>query len=899
MRFRCNPHKDVVLVSLCPANSMQLPIVLRKLERPVPPPRVIPRTRLYNVLQRWHGYRCIYVHGLAGCGKSVLVSSWLDHHPPESLPKPNQASWLSLDLADQDPSNWVWYLAVAMDRLQPGLLDEISPLLQDEGAGPERCLSYLLASLRPDGDGPSLLVLEDYHRAACPEVDRLLSTLLERGPAWLHVVVISRRATTAPLGRLLAAGQVLEIDDASLRFRRDEMIAYLDSQGFADLPDHLVDLLMERTQGWIAALQLAGLGMLQQPDTADILARLRGDQGWLAEYLTGEVLAHQGPVRKRFLLESSILDRFNVSLIKAVTKNHDAYRLLHEARAANLFLIPLDRSEEWFRYHHLFQELLQHRLHTDLAPERIGTLHRRAAAWLAEANEIDDALNHLLAIPDVEAAVELVAAHLRSAVVRGDSHQAERWIARLPEEAVSAHLSLLIDLALLYALRDDPGMVDYVLQAENVLAATDSATERDRAELLVLTAIGHFLHGDFAAMREPARQAYQRIEHLGDYMVGNLYFVLMHYAANGGNLKDALAHGTQAADAYMRADFTAGVISVRRETAALAMSAGHSQVATRQFEKLAHQRLDERPFALRELGLTHIRAARHYYWLNRLHQAVHHQQAALAMMQRLHDPGFIAEAQCMGQLLHATNPALVPSAEAFDSHDLAVHAKQHITPYLYWDRLLMKRGESAEASMRTADWASQAQSGMPIHDLVRRVAVLHALTVGGHDLTSVTPGYEQALDEAGGEGLQFYRLFLLSLFAWHQLRLGNRKAAAVQLDEALELTEGSGYIRSILDLPELAPLLAKANHPAAPGLLQQMEQESRYSGLERLTAQELTVLQLMDRGYTYREIADELVITMNTVRFHVRNVYAKMGVNRRMDAVRLAKRRGLIIADGK
>lgn len=856
---------------------------------------MVARPRLYHLLDRWQEYRCIYVHGSAGYGKSVLVSAWVEQDAlTDSACSSTRTAWLSLDESDCDPIPWLWYVAAALEQLQPGLMTLIAPLLNDAGAPAEKCLGHLLASLDPDRQDPCLFVLDDYHRVESPTIDVLMVTLLERAPAWLHFVLISRRATAMPLNRLIASGQVLEIDREALRFRQDELAVYLAEWGLGDLPEETVAQLLARTEGWIAALQLASHGALQDTDADALFAQLQGEQGWLARYLTDELLARQPPARRRFLLMTSILARFNAALATAVTEDSDTYRLLDEVRTADLFLIPLDRGGEWFRYHHLFQDLLQHRLHADFTSETIGLLHRRAAVWLAQADEIGEALEHLLAIPDMGAAVDLVVAHARPALVRGDSHRLERWLAQLPEEAVATSLPLLLARGLLSFLSDNPEILTHVQNAETVLAATPDATERERVELLVLRTIGHYLQRDLVAMGDAAYRAYSQVEYLDDFMQGTLHFSLMHYTSQRGNLAQALEHGIEAADAYGRAGFSTGVIAVRRETAVLAMWAGSSEVATRQFEELAASVRDDRSSYLRELGLAEILAARHYYWLNRLQRAAHHQQAALVIMHQLQDRGFVAEAQCLGQLLQATSPALQLTTETFAPDDLAAHGEQFTTPMLYWIRLFMRRGESAEAWLRVADWAVPTQPGMPGHDLMRQATVLNVLTMQGDDSTSVASEYEQALDEVGGEERRFHRLLLMSLFAWYQLHRGKRKAAAHALDEALDLADSTGYIRMILDLRELMPLLAASSHPLAAPLLQQMEREQMQQHGIELTLQELAVLELLEQDYKYREIAEHLVVSLNTVRFHVRNIYAKLGVKRRAQAIAAAQARDLL-----
>ena len=880
-------------------------IISTKLKAPLPHKNSVIRTRLHAYLDNWRAYRCSYIHGPAGYGKSTLVALWLEslRHPAPDPAAAPQVAWLSLDDGDSDPHQFVRYVAAALERIHPGVLEAIRPILSDAGSGPERAMSQLLATLRPQPlpespDRLYVLVLDDYHRAACPAVDALTTMLLERAPAWLHIMLLSRQTTAAPLNRFYAAGRVLEITGSDLRFRRDELRAYLALLGLENLGDEVVELLLARTEGWIAALQLAGVGALQQKNADDLLNKLKGNQGWLAGYLTDELLATQPVERRQFLLASAILDRFSAPLAAIVTGATDVYRMLTELTAANLFLIPLDDHNEWVRYHHLFQELLLHRLRADESPATIAALHRRAAMWLADDGDIDAAITHFLAIPDEEGAAGLVAAHTRPAMLRGDSYRAKRWIDRLPARAVNHSMPLLLDRCRLGVLHDNAHLLELVEQAETALAALMPSApwvEQSRAELLVHRAIGHYHDGDLPAADGYSRQAQAQAEWLDDLSTGYLKFTLMHLYGKKGDLQAALAHGEQAAEAFERAGFAlGGRISIRRAAASLAMNAGQSKEAERQFERLFALVKFEQPFALRELAIAHFGAARHYYWLDRIADAHHHQQMALSLARRLHDEVLLVAARCFGQLCHATAPALAPDPEPFDPAHFDATAGQVSIFREEWVRLLVKRGNLAAAWQRTHHLSGLLVEEISDYIGAQELAYLLAHTACGIDLETTTPLFEHALAQTKKETNGLTRLRLLSLFAWHQWRLRNEDSALELLGQALELADQTEYIRGILDTPGLAPLLAETHHPTATRLLRQMEYENQLIDLTRLTPQERIVLELLAKDDKYREIAEALNISMDTVRFHVRNIYRKLGVNRRFEAAQVAWKAGLV-----
>ena len=293
-------------------------ILSSKVTRPAPPPQILDRPRLHARLDQWQTTPVVFVHAPAGYGKSMLVCRWLEVRGLAS-----HAAWLSLDPGDDDPQQFVRYLAAALEAIVPGIAAAVHLVLDAPEPDPVRALELLLSMLQRDpnasDNGPLLLVLDDLHQIDSPTLAPLMTLFLERRPSRLHVLLLGRRSTYGPLTRLYAAEQVLDVSEADLRFQPDEMEAYLVQRGFATLTPETLARLAARTEGWIVALQLMTASAGKPHDVDELLAATQSQHGWLAEYLTTQVLNRLPPAQRAFLFETSILDRFNASLSAAVT----------------------------------------------------------------------------------------------------------------------------------------------------------------------------------------------------------------------------------------------------------------------------------------------------------------------------------------------------------------------------------------------------------------------------------------------------------------------------------------------------------------------------------------------------------------------------------------------------
>ena len=389
-------------------------LLTTKLHLPGPRPGQVPRPRLMARLDEGLARGLVLVCAPAGYGKTVLLADWARRgtHP---------VAWLSLDAGDNDPARFWRHAVTALDRARPGTGDRVAPLL-----GPPAPSSFqgLVTALINDLAGEeALLVLDDYHVIGSPQVHESLAFLVEHRPAGMCVVLASRSDPPLPLARLRARGQLAEIRVAELRFTPAEAGELL-QHAAAALPDASVAALAARTEGWAAGLQLAALSLRGQEDAAAFVAAFTGSHRYVLDYLAEEVLEQQDEQLRAFLLETSVLERLSGPLCDAVTGREGSQALLEEAERAGLFLIPLDQLRGWWRYHHLFADLLRARLQ-EQQPGRIAQLHRNAAAWYAGCGLADDAIGHAAAAGEMLRAARIIEQHFDVVLVhsrRGRDH---------------------------------------------------------------------------------------------------------------------------------------------------------------------------------------------------------------------------------------------------------------------------------------------------------------------------------------------------------------------------------------------------------------------------------------------------------------------------------------------
>ena len=455
-----------------------MPIALLETKLYVPRPRrgLVLRPRLSERLDRGTASKLMLVSAPAGFGKTTLLTEWLAARPAAPTDE-RLAAWLSLDRGDNDPAAFWTYVIAALRTVASGVGESALALLDAPQPPPiETVLTTLLNDLGAVA-GEIVLVLDDYHVIDAREVQDGMAFLIDHLPPWLHVVIASRADPALPLARWRVRGELAEIRAAELRFTADEAAAYLNEMMGLQLTARDVAALEGRTEGWIAALQLAALSMQGRDDVAGFIAGFAGDDRYVVDYLAEEVLARQPERVHTFLLRTSILGRLSGPLCDAVTGQGGGKAMLEALDRGNLFLVPLDDRRRWYRYHHLFADVLQARL-LDEQPGQVPDLHRRASEWYEQNGEQPEAVRHALAAGDFERAaglVELAIPALRrtrqEATLRG-------WLEMIPDELVRVRPVLSVGFAgALLAVGELEGVEGRLRDAERWLDTPTGVSE--------------------------------------------------------------------------------------------------------------------------------------------------------------------------------------------------------------------------------------------------------------------------------------------------------------------------------------------------------------------------------------------------------------------------------------
>lgn len=858
------------------------------LAQPAPPPMCVDRERLYQQLDRWRELRALIVRAPAGYGKSTLVSRWMTLAGDQL-----QAAWISLDESADDPSLFLSQIAAALDPLVDGLAATVQPIIEDLHPNPERVLGQLLLKVSahsPDA-GQLLLVFDDVHRVTAPTVLALLRRIIERGPPNLHLILISREALDLPLARFYANGQIAELAVEELRFTTEELRNYLVPRGFPSMSSAHLAEIERRSAGWITALQIVTIGRRNQGDIGDLIAALSADSRWLSDYLAEEVLAQQIEPVRRLLLYSSILDSFNAALCAAISGLSDAAQLLDQISKANLFLIGLDSRNEWFRYHHLFQEWLQQRLVAAEGLSFTQELHRRAATWYAQANEISTAIRHFLAAGDDAAATELVTRRLPTLMLH-DPYPARSWLEMLPSARQTTDPALMLLRCRLECIFDNRELLTYVEQTERAIdtvSLTEPVRARFRAELLVWRTVAAFLQGDLPMARASLQRSRADSTALDEFVSASREFVAMHIYTLDGRSVEATYCAEQVLAIAIREQYAWLIIAIRRELAKYAFRRGKGVEANRQIQLI----LDEDhsgPFVARELLLTYMQAIPQSYWQGDVAQARIYYREGEILARRLQDERLLGLITGLGMRYCRGPDGPSPSASQYDVPVLTDGRQRGIVLQI---ELLLRAQRVEEAWHLAETFAIDLQDDPSTKTHFALLGFIQTYIARGVNLAALSSLLKRALYQYNQSGDRFSELRLLTLRAWQQLKLNRQRDALATLDHAVRLASETGYTQVIRELPELQSLLDQG---AGADLRVRGDAGAGASPLAEvtLTHQERNVLILLAQDYRYERIAQELTISINTVQTHIRNLYAKLGANRRAQAIARARDLGLL-----
>ena len=818
-------------------------------------PDSITRPRLLARLEAGLAGRLTVVSAPAGSGKTTILSEWVHH----SLMGRRAVAWLTSDAGDRDPLQFLRYLVTAIQRgmsqgagIGPsehvgGITNSILALLQSPQPSPlPALLSLLVNELHAEGTrvAPTVLVLDDYQLIESAAIHEVVAFLLEHLPPEIHVVIVTREEPPLPLARLRAQRQLNELRAADLRFTLDEAASFLMDMTGLHLSAGDLAALDARTEGWIAALQLAALSMQGRADISGFIASFTGGHRHIVDYLLTEVLERQPEPVQTFLVRTSILDRLCAPLCDAISgdwgpqiasegqaamhcrpisQSLRSQTVLDRLEEANLFTIPLDDERRWYRYHHLFADFLRGRL-AETRPGQVAAMHRRAAAWLADHGLVTEAVGHALTGQDFEQAACLVEQHAEALWLRGEVATVEEWIAVLPPEVVRARPRLCLVHAWMLFLTGRLDAVEPRLEdAERALCDTvvqlkDTPTEVPRpgevqdelqGMLATIRAGMASLRGDAARAIDLAGEALARLPEASGHWRSQSSISLGIALDVAGDVGAAIQAFEDAATISQRAGNTFQAIVALWSLAARQIMQGRLRRAEATYGRALQYAGQHGQMRLPAVALAHIGLADLLRERNDLQLAELHAREGLALVKQGGNFGtLLGGSMCLARVLQAQGAAEA-AGEALRPAEELVGSGQSLPLYSVWVeatrvRLWLAQGNLVEAVSWADHYGARAdEEQVTLGTHVRNFALLTLVRVY---LAQRNAGLDRARSllqrlqrRAESEGRTGIMIEAQALEALALAQSGDNARALSVLQQVLGLAEPEGYVRLFVD----------------------------------------------------------------------------------------------------
>ena len=858
---------------------------------------VVIRPRLLEQLQAGlkEQRKLTLVSAPAGYGKTTLITSWLN-----SFAESTRYIWLSLEKGDSEPGRFLSYWVAAWNRITDFVPEDILELLDAPQLPPFQNILDEVINALARLEVPAVLVLDDYHVITNPLIHEMLEYFLEHQPRQVYLVITTRSDPPLPLARLRARSQMVEIRESDLRFTEEEAGHFFNQSMQLVLEDEDIRSLEMRTEGWAVGLQLAALALKNLPDPQTFVESFRGSHRYVLDYLAEEVIRQQRDELREFLIQTSILERFNAESCEAITGYPNSQGLLSELEQASLFLIPLDDDRVWYRYHHLFADFLR----TELSKTETENLYRKAALWHEQNNLVSEAVQYATTSGDLELLADVIDRGLKKDAnwSGGNLTLYAGWLEALPPQAFQSRPALSLNAShILYLLGRFDLAEKQIDQAEKTLHSLPVSSEKEQT-----LALASLYRGVIAAVRGETQQAIEKITFAQERLPQE-----NHLQHARGYFSLGLAHQLSgqfalAVQNYLRSSEeaqTAGVHSLAINGLGAAADVQISQGQLTRAEQTCQGAIqiagDKQlpPLGLAESILGSIALER-----NDLATAEEFLQNGIALSRR----GGLIDDVILGQAylsrLHAYQGRVSDAFEATQEVNTIVQGfgveRMSILAAALIASLQLLTGQEDAA----AQWAVEYQAvraRLP-REFAELTLVRVLLKTG--DRKDVPSILDALLKRGQAQGRVRTVMEVKILMALYHRAEKDIPTAVDWLSQALDLAAPEGFIRIFLDEGEaLLDLLPKARQ-AAPEIVDailgssQTESDSPPSPLEQLpdplSKQELRVLGMIVAGKSNKEIAEELVISVGTAKWHVHNILQKLGVGNRSQATARARELG-------
>ncbi|MCF7673860.1 MAG: LuxR C-terminal-related transcriptional regulator [Akkermansiaceae bacterium] len=888
-------------------------ILTTKLNPPLIRSDILDRPQLLERLERDVHRPLTLIAAPAGYGKSTLVAQWLQ---TSTLP----GVWISLDEGDTNPRTFLSYLVAAVRRFKKDACTRIHDLLGAAQLPPAEILAMLLANDLEEIEEPFLLVLDDYHRADSHPINRFTECLLSHPSRLLHLVLITRRDPPLPLARLRAQGAMTEIREHDLRFSCEETGEMIRNGAQCTVREATITRLHKELEGWIVGVRLACLALRGRDDPDSFLEKLSGGTGGVQDYLTEEVIGRLDHDFMQCLMKISILDRFNASVCEAVFKScpgdgkpgpKNGIEFLQHIQNANLFMVGLDPRDEWFRFHHQFQRLLQRQLQRRMAASQIAQLHSAAATWFADDGLTDEAVRHALAAGDVEHAAEIVEDSRRAELDEDRWRGVDRWLNQLPDDVKQQRPEILLAEAwVAYLTLQTARIPSLVERVELLLEEVAKPDPFWLAELNFFKAVVHYWGGEG---EESKRCCETALELFGEKR-GMLGGEVRLYLALARNLCGEARQAVEAIEQDFRVDDIGDFAFSTRAMAA------KSFVHLLTGDLAPAARVAERLLIIAQRWPSKYAEAWSWFALGIARHHRHETEEAVKAFHeviRLRDffekrgvidayGGLMISLQLMGR----SDQASAVAGELADYARCLTDPECEVVEASCQARLALLRGDLK----RARGWARSVEKGAPDIGMLfwteepsvtlARVFIAEGRKAG---LEKANQLLDTLCQQAEARHLTCHLVDLMVLQAAALERRKRRKEATEKLEEAVELAQTGGWIRPFVEVGTILTytLQTLAGRESTGVFTTQVLAilgidpapiSTAVPLLEPLTHRELDVLELLAERLYDKEIAERLSIAPETVRSHLKHLYGKLGVGDRRSAVEQGRIRGVLKA---
>lgn len=887
-----------------------LPQQLVRTKLYVPPVRasLVVRPRLVERMAAGlrSGSRLTLLSAPAGSGKTTLVSTWLSGcgHP---------AAWLSLDAADNDPTRFLRYLIAALQAIVPGVGEVAQMLLQPPQLPPQESVLALLVNQLCALPDHVILVLDDYHVITAAVIHQAVAFLLRHLPAQMHLAILTRTDPPLPLSRLRVRHQLTEIRAADLRFTADEARVFLNDLMALQLSVDDVAKLEARTEGWIAGLQLAALSMEGRDDVQGFISAFSGSHHYIVDYLVDEVLDRQPDAEREFLLCTSILERMSGALCDALLGRANGQATLAALEQANLFLVPLDDERRWYRYHHLFAEVLRSCLQ-EMRPDRLPELHRRAAEWYEQNGSAAEAFHHALAAGDKDRAARLIERGGRPMMMRGELITVRNWLGALGK---GAHGGPRLDITrawMLVMTADMEGVEPLLQQVEARIADAPSLEPAERQDMLgeiaTMRGLMAYFQGDAPRAVQLGRQALENLREGDPVVRGIAAHVLGEAYGHSGDLAQASHANAEAARLAKASGSVFLAVSATSSQADVRIEQGRLRQGFEIYQQAMQLAMLPDGTPLPAAARIYSGLARVFYEWNDLAAATRAVEQSIDLARR----GGIVERLAMDHVtlvrirraqgdLDGAWEAMREAEQLAREHSLPAGAISLVKAFPV--RLWLAQGNLPAAFHWVQETGITIDDPVPFLREPEYLTLLRVLLAQGEqDAALMLLERMLRMAEAAGRTGRGIELLAFQALAYH----GKEEIpqALDALERALSLAQPEGYVRVFLDRgPPMAELLRHAgSRGLTPPYVSRLLSEfgtlpsdtpiRKQPLIEPLSERELEVLRLLATGRSNDEIAAVLVLATGTVKRHLNNIFGKLSVQNRMQCVARAQELQLI-----